>query len=448
VIRAVLIGVAVLALGASQAAAIGSSPNSYYNQSWAPDGTALIHQAYAPGAQIRRLTLDGKSTMIGGPDIVARLSIRNELALVAPGERPPHGRLRVRDASGRGRVIAQAVENGGLGWSPDGTAIAFQASPSGRLATVRADGSGLRVYPHVGNDPAWSPDGTRIAFSRGTETVVLDTVSGSSIVVGKRFVYTGPGGGQHSVAYPGAVWSPDSTRLAIRLRLGIQIVRSDGSGQVALLRDASFPSWSPDGSELAFQRDDDILAASADGSAERAIVASPMVETTPTWSPDGRWIAYTNVNDVPPEQAYQTGHATDIHLVRPDGSERRSLTGGCGIGPETPVTWVCLVSGIYAVPLAETRAPKVRIPVRDYPRAIRFPVYITDGARNVYGARVTVTQVSGPRVQVTSVARKAPSLLTDTGGRAAFRFLKPKKHGTVTLRVVAAGKPRLLTLPV
>jgi hypothetical protein len=59
-----------------------------------------------------------------------------------------------------------------------------------------------------------------------------------------------------------------------------------------------------------------------------------------------------------------------------------------------------------------------------------------------------VRQLSGPRVRVTTTTGKPPSLLSDTGGRAAFRFLKPRSHGTVTLRVVAAGQARIVKVRV
>jgi Tol biopolymer transport system component len=60
-------------------------------------------------------------------------------------------------------------------WSPDGRRIAFVTA--GRIATVGADGRGLRMLPsgtpRSVDDPAWSPDGRRIAFQRGGQVLSM-----------------------------------------------------------------------------------------------------------------------------------------------------------------------------------------------------------------------------------------------------------------------------------
>lgn len=48
-------------------------------------------------------------------------------------------------------------------WSPDGRQIAF--TRAGRLATMNADGSHVRVLRLFGTDPSWSPDGTALVFT-------------------------------------------------------------------------------------------------------------------------------------------------------------------------------------------------------------------------------------------------------------------------------------------
>jgi Tol biopolymer transport system component len=60
-------------------------------------------------------------------------------------------------------------------WSPDGRQIAY--ATRGRIAAVRADGSGARVLPtglpRSAYNPAWSRDGRQIAFERGGQVLTM-----------------------------------------------------------------------------------------------------------------------------------------------------------------------------------------------------------------------------------------------------------------------------------
>jgi Tol biopolymer transport system component len=75
-------------------------------------------------------------------------------------------------------------------------------------------------------------------------------------------------------------------------------------------------SWSPDGKTLAFARYPtenaipDLWLVGADGVDPRKLVEGA---DSPRWSPDGQWIAYGGL---------------EVGLVRPDGTERRTLTSG------------------------------------------------------------------------------------------------------------------------
>ena len=62
---------------------------------------------------------------------------------------------------------AEADRDSSPAWAPDGQRLAF--GRDGRIATMRADGSDVRVIT-AGNDyaPRWSPDGQRIAFCAST----------------------------------------------------------------------------------------------------------------------------------------------------------------------------------------------------------------------------------------------------------------------------------------
>ena len=176
-----------------------------------------------------------------------------------------------------------------IAWSPDGRTIAFSGIRAGRdyLATVRPDGTGLRVLTDL---PAFA----RLA----------------------------------SVGYPD--WAPDGTRLVFSARQDgasqVFTVRPDGSAltQVATGAGASDPSLSPDGSRLLFVRDGDIHTSAADGSGARRLVDTGQDDLSPSWSPDGSRIVF--VRHVP------SGPYT-VMTADPDGS------GVTEVGPGQDPDW-------------------------------------------------------------------------------------------------------------
>jgi Tol biopolymer transport system component len=110
-------------------------------------------------------------------------------------------------------------------------------------------------------------------------------------------------------------------RVAFTHRGDIWIARPDGSRARRLTRTRGpqdDPTWSPDGRTVAY-RDarrgynlgDEIYAIDADGSNPRTLTRTPFNEWSPAWSPDGRLIAF---------------HASELYLIRPDGTRVRRLT--------------------------------------------------------------------------------------------------------------------------
>jgi Tol biopolymer transport system component len=84
------------------------------------------------------------------------------------------------------------------------------------------------------------------------------------------------------------------------------------------------PVLSPDGKRLAFIRAEGrgsmsrLWIAKADASEPRPITSGDQVDEQPAWSPSGEWIAFqTSVRGKP---------RSDIALVRPDGTGRRTIT--------------------------------------------------------------------------------------------------------------------------
>jgi Tol biopolymer transport system component len=213
--------------------------------------------------------------------------------------------LFVMDADGGHRRLLYAdAQEGALGaaWSPRGDRIAFgiglnqprpgQYGPA-YIATARPDGSDLRrvTADEPGNlhFPSWSPDGRRLVFRSAQPTskglTIVDVESGRTTRL-----------------------TPDT-----------------GSDNL--------PSWSPDGREILFtsRRDGDweIYGIHPDGTGLRRLTTSPGNDAHAAWSPDGRWIAFGSARaGFRDEGARGLGgqSATDIFVMRADGSDVRQLT--------------------------------------------------------------------------------------------------------------------------
>ena len=245
-------------------------------------------------------------------------------------------------------VLAVAVSAGGAGAAPSVALIAFRTDrpchfeECGRseIATIRPDGTGLRVLTHNGFEysPAWSPDRRFIAFARmlpaGTRIYVMRADgTGLRVLASSRPGDTTPS------------WSPDGRKLAVR---GFGLARSfdlytialTGTARTRLLATRAnelYPSWSSDGRTIAYQSDRSggiqiwtltlssrrqrqltrgvtsqmpdfspsgrqiafvrrggIWVMGADGRGARAIGSGlPASAESPSWSPDGRQIAFS-----------------------------------------------------------------------------------------------------------------------------------------------------------
>src|SRR5436190_7123965 len=91
-------------------------------------------------------------------------------------------------------------------------------------------------------------------------------------------------------------------------------MRTDGSGQHLLLRNAGAASWSPGGTTIAFIRTGDPWIAARDGSHGRRVLHLPAAALSVEWSPDGRRLVTAPID------------RGDLMVVRTDGSESQPLT--------------------------------------------------------------------------------------------------------------------------
>jgi dipeptidyl aminopeptidase/acylaminoacyl peptidase len=142
-------------------------------------------------------------------------------------------------------------------------------------------------------------------------------------------------------AFPPLRWSPDGTRLLVRLlpiplSQEIVIVAGDGSG-FRVVASGGFGvfggAWSPDGSRIAYSEahashgtDQRVYTVGADGSGRAGLVTDAesqlgQSDVDPAWSPDGAAIAFRGYRVTPTSP----GVSWFLFTIRPDGSELRQF---------------------------------------------------------------------------------------------------------------------------
>jgi Tol biopolymer transport system component len=227
--------------------------------------------------------------------------------------------LRSSDGGGLKQIMATGqgcrrgdpcIEVSPRGYSADGSLILFnkqeRSTHLGNLFVVKPDGTGLRqpspskLLTPEGDDD-WSPDGSQIAFGASPERST-GTDAGSAVFVvnadGTDLRRITPFSlGAYSVR-----WSPDGQLIAFSSAeppqdSQIYVVAPDGTGLLQLTKPVDGveyfgPEWSPDSTKLAFQSWDqpesegghnDLWIVNADGSGLFQLTNAPSIENTLNW---------------------------------------------------------------------------------------------------------------------------------------------------------------------
>jgi WD40 repeat protein len=214
---------------------------------------------------------------------------------------PPLGKLLV---TYRGHPWYRTGRIWAIAWSPDSTHIASSAKDV--QVWNATDGSHILTY-HTGypaESLGWSPDGTRIAFANTTPTVpIWDATTGKNVLVYQELSEDV----QHDVADVSAVaWSPDGKRIVTGGDFDHTVIESDRSKSETFYdemrvwdstsgkliykspTDSLFGVlWSPDGTKIAALGSNiEVLDAS-----NASHIATLAGGEPAAWSPDSRYIA-------------------------------------------------------------------------------------------------------------------------------------------------------------
>jgi Tol biopolymer transport system component len=206
----------------------------------------------------------------------------NGLIAFWTGAGTPAVRVMLPDGSARRLVTRFDAPAKRGSFSPDGTWLAFDGTPSASgprenfdIQRIRLDGTGRRrLTSGTARDTGarWSPDGRTIVFQR----LARDAT---------------------------AVWTMEADGMAQR-RLGA----------------GASPSFSPDGRHIVFARDGDVWTMRPDGSDPRRLRRLAGDQSPAGYSRDGREILLT----VFPAAA----HGAEVWTLAADGSRARRLTRG------------------------------------------------------------------------------------------------------------------------
>lgn len=222
-------------------------------------------------------------------------------------------------------------------WSPDARHIAFVRTRwigsrrfRTQLLVVDRDGGGVRtLVDRRGASPdfnlflSWSPDGRTLAAVLSCRLVLIDAATA------RRRLVTPAG-----VCADSPIWSPQGDRLLVHL----SPLEDASPGRVAMIdratgaevdipgcdRRCESGSFSPDGSEVALALPDAIATVDRSGLPSELFACTDC--SVGPWTPTGDRFLVMRHPGGPPDP-FTGGRATDLLLVRKDGTSSTSLPG-------------------------------------------------------------------------------------------------------------------------
>ena len=230
------------------------------------------------------------------------------------------------NGTGARRIFRPSADDAALtpAWSPRGVLIAYApGAPTGGLWVMNANGS-LRHRIIRGNGdvlfPTWSTNGAKLAFAdlaRPGARVHDIYVVGNNGLGLRRLAAA-------SVDESDPVWAPDDSAIAYQRGRDVWVMRTNGTGQRLLIRNARSPSWSPGATKIAFIRNGDPWIANRNGTGARRVAHAPQPQISVAWSPDGRLLATAPID------------RGNILLVAANGSTITPLTNAAGFFNSLP----------------------------------------------------------------------------------------------------------------
>ena len=189
-------------------------------------------------------------------------------------------------------------------WSPDGQRLTFIVTQNGTDDLWIVDGDGTAAHRVIDcqhpcraiDDPAWSPDGRSIVYSRtiggsGTSENTLEVIQPDSGAITVLL------GGDPSVFYAGARWSPDGQSIVVEV---VQKAGPDADADIT-------------GVTLS------IVDLQATPPTVTPITDPALFAATADWSPNGELIVYSAL-------AAAGDEAPDLFTIHPDGSGLTRIT--------------------------------------------------------------------------------------------------------------------------